>query len=200
MEPCKTKICSVCQFPKNLTDFPRDRHSKDGRSYRCLICNRSKNTRYYAENREERRAYYLQWRETFWPSETHTTYSQAYYLTTREKHLQRCKIYQATHPHVMQVINTRRRARKRAAILNDLTSAQWREIQENQKHQCAYCGKRRKGKLTQDHITPLIKGGNHTLHNVIAVCRSCNSRKGTKPPPIPVQPFLLTLASARTAS
>lgn len=96
-----------------------------------------------------------------------------------------------------QNTKAKRRAQKANAPVNDLTHAQWVEIQEAQGHRCYYCHKRRKGKLTQDHLTPLSKGGSHTLHNVIAVCSSCNSKKGTKKPPVPVQPFLLTLAPSR---
>lgn len=85
----------------------------------------------------------------------------------------------------------KRRAEKRRAPRNDLTRAQWLMIQQRQDHRCAYCGKRCKGKLTQDHITPLAFGGSHTLHNVIGACKSCNSRKHVGPPPVPVQPLLL---------
>lgn len=90
-----------------------------------------------------------------------------------------------------------RRASKLSAPINDITPAQWLEIQEAQKHRCYYCGKRCKGRMTQDHITPLTKGGAHTLHNIIGACNLCNSRKQTGPPPAPVQPFLLTIAPAR---
>jgi 5-methylcytosine-specific restriction endonuclease McrA len=91
----------------------------------------------------------------------------------------------------------RRRAAHANAPVNDLTHAQWLEIQAAQGHRCYYCQKRCKGTLTQDHIVPLSQGGSHTLHNVIGACKSCNSRKGTRKPPIPVQTLLLTVAPAR---
>lgn len=94
--------------------------------------------------------------------------------------------------------NNTRRARKRGAALTDLSHAQWIEIQESQDHRCYYCGKRCKGRLTQDHIIPLSKGGSHTLHNVIGACKSCNSRKRSGPPPKPVQPLLLTIAKNKS--
>jgi 5-methylcytosine-specific restriction endonuclease McrA len=75
--------------------------------------------------------------------------------------------------------------------VNDLTKDQWLLIQEAQNHRCAYCGRRAKGHLTQDHILALANGGSHTLHNVIGACRPCNSKKHTGPPPVPVQPLLL---------
>ena len=107
---------------------------------------------------------------------------------------QSCR-YRQRHPEAKRAQEARRRARKRGATgLSDLTHAQWLEIQAAQDHRCYYCGKRRKGKLTQDHIIPVSKGGSHTLHNVIGACGPCNSRKGTKKPPMPVQPLLLTVA------
>jgi 5-methylcytosine-specific restriction endonuclease McrA len=33
---------------------------------------------------------------------------------------------------------------------------------------------------TIDHIVPVSKGGNHTMDNVMLLCRSCNSVKGNK--------------------
>ena len=89
----------------------------------------------------------------------------------------------------------RRRAHKYAAPINDFTAAQWREMQDVWDHRCTYCGKRAKGHLTQDHLTPLSKGGNHTASNVVPACKSCNSKKHTGPPLKPVQPLLLTLST-----
>jgi len=96
-----------------------------------------------------------------------------------------------------QTSKRQRRAAKNNAPVNNLTHAQWLEIQAAQDHRCYYCGKRCKGKLTQDHIQALSQGGSHTLHNVIGACKSCNCRKGTRPPPKPVQPLLLTMAPAK---
>lgn len=100
------------------------------------------------------------------------------------------RAYAAAHPEQAATKARNRRARI-WGVENRLTHEQWLLIQEHQHHLCYYCGTRCKGKLTQDHITPLSKGGTHTLHNVIAACKSCNSRKNAGPPPIPVQPLLL---------
>ena len=89
-----------------------------------------------------------------------------------------------------------RRARKLNAPVNDLTPAQWQEIKEAFNHRCAYCG-RTMQRLTQDHITPLSKGGSHTYSNVVPACQSCNSHKHTGLPLVPVQPLLLTIAPAK---
>jgi len=120
-----------------------------------------------------------------------------YHRAHREAILTYKKMYQAANPLIIAAIRRRRRARKAAAPVNDLSAAQWQEIQASQDHCCAYCGIRCKGKLTQDHILPLSQGGSHTFTNVIAACRVCNSRKNTGPPLCPVQPLLLTIAPSK---
>ena len=104
--------------------------------------------------------------------------------------------YRRTHPEKIKENDVKRRARKAGAEKNDLTASQWREIKEAHKHKCVYCGKKFKN-LTMDHITPLSKGGNHTVSNVVPACISCNSKKHTNPPLVPVQPMLLTVSSSR---
>ena len=116
--------------------------------------------------------------------------SKARYRADPEKELQRNTAWRKANPDKSSALYAKRSARKRSAPVNDLTAADWDAIKQQFAHRCAYCGKKPK-RLTQDHITPLVKGGNHTLQNVIPACQKCNSSKGTKPPPIPVQPLLI---------
>lgn len=84
----------------------------------------------------------------------------------------------------------RRRAIKNGAKISDLSSVEWGLIKRAFKYCCAYCGKK-SNNLTQDHITPLSKGGNHTMSNVVPACGPCNNRKNSCGPLIPVQPLLI---------
>ncbi|MGC3818621.1 HNH endonuclease [Acinetobacter sp. G11] len=43
---------------------------------------------------------------------------------------------------------------------------------------CKHCGST--SDLTVDHIIPVIHGGSDELDNLQTLCRSCNSKKGTK--------------------
>lgn len=91
----------------------------------------------------------------------------------------------------------RRRARRKAAPLNDFTAAQWREMQAAYGFRCVYCPddcpecQSRTHALTQDHIIPLSQGGNHTRANIVPACMSCNAKKGVGAPLRPIQPLLL---------
>jgi 5-methylcytosine-specific restriction protein A len=43
---------------------------------------------------------------------------------------------------------------------------------------CHYCGNPTPpAELTMDHVVPLIRGGRSTRGNIVAACKSCNSRK-----------------------
>jgi len=108
-------------------------------------------------------------------------YYREYYLSHKDQYLE----HQA-----------RRKARLLNAPLNDLTKEQWREIKAAYDYRCVYCG-HKQAHLTQDHITPLARGGSHTLANVVPACGSCNSRKRLGSPIVPVQPLLLTIATKK---
>jgi len=44
---------------------------------------------------------------------------------------------------------------------------------------CRYCGKK-SPTMTVDHVMPVTRGGDHNEENLVAACRSCNSKKGNK--------------------
>lgn len=116
---------------------------------------------------------------------------KAYRETHREELRVDNRAYKVAHPEKDRAQVKRHRALKRGAAICDFTHAQWVEMQAAYDHRCVYCGKRAKGHLTQDHITPLSQGGNHTLSNIVPACRSCNSKKGTGTALVPIQPLML---------
>lgn len=158
------------------------------------------NRAYNAAHREEQRAATAAWRLAH-PSaaseyhashrEEEKTYAAAYQILHRGEITVRKRATRAQHPESHRASEKKRRAQKKNALVNDFTAIQWRTMQEHYNHCCAYCGRRAKGHLTQDHITPLSQGGSHTLSNIIPACRSCNSKKQTGPVLKPVQPLLL---------
>lgn len=74
-----------------------------------------------------------------------------------------------------RIANHRRRSRVGAEFL---TAALWYAILETQAHLCAYC--RCEVPLEIEHKIPLARGGTHVPENILAACRPCNLRKGTK--------------------
>ena len=107
-----------------------------------------------------------------------------------EKVAARTKRHQQEHPDWWQASAAKRRAQQRNAPVNDLNLAQWREIKEVYGHRCVYCQRKMK-RLTMDHLTPISKGGSHTVSNIVPSCLSCNSKKHDGEVLRPVQPLLL---------
>lgn len=110
----------------------------------------------------------------------------------------------AEHPSYGGVKWQRRRARQAGAAIIDLTPEQFEEIKQAFQYRCAYCPdtcqacKKKTHTLHQEHIEPVVKGGNYTVHNIVPACNECNAKKGTGPPPKAVQPLLLTVAPSHT--
>ncbi len=72
-----------------------------------------------------------------------------------------------------------REARKRRVIVGKgVPVSEWRRILRRALGRCFYCGDQ--AKLTMDHVVPIIRGGKHSIGNVVAACGSCNSSKNDR--------------------
>lgn len=115
----------------------------------------------------------------YWRSEHGRSIRQAYlkrfYADGRgyQAHL-RWRTSKAGYPVYLAAIK-RARAKRRKVVRSTLKAAEWLEIRRRYKFRCAYCNLRRK--LTQDHIIPISKGGDHTAENIAPACMSCNIKK-----------------------
>lgn len=87
--------------------------------------------------------------------------------------------WKRAHPESVAAYNRRRKASVRGAAVCDLTAAEWGEIKAAWDRRCAYCGERTEV-LTQDHVIPVSRGGDHTASNIVPACQPCNSKKGAK--------------------
>ena len=148
------------------------------------------NARYRASHREETKVSSAAWRAAH-PKEEKASQA-ANYATHRTEARARHAAWEAAHPVARRIIQSRRRARKKA-LPATLTIEQWRSILAAYKHRCAYCRKKesKRRPLTQDHVVPLTKGGGTTRENIVPACQPCNSRKSTRPPSQPIQLVLL---------
>jgi HNH endonuclease len=194
------KICTACHVSKPMEEFRSDKYRIDGKTLRCRKClkeagkefekRRIRPPAYYVRCKaryRERRATELHVLKANWQRS-----GKAY----RQKHPTKRSDYDKSHPEIQANKHRRRRAAKLSAPLNDFTPEQWEEMKAACGFRCTYCGKKRK-QLTQDHITPLIKGGSHTASNIVPACLSCNSIKHDGDILGPVQPMLLLVAPSK---
>ncbi len=86
--------------------------------------------------------------------------------------------------------NKRSKRKKRRHDDGYLTQSLFREMARNQVgyeagYVCYFCGTKTKKRSAQsdprgftvDHLTPLSRGGNWDLANLVCACRDCNNRK-----------------------
>jgi 5-methylcytosine-specific restriction endonuclease McrA len=73
-------------------------------------------------------------------------------------------------PSIIQLQRMIRRPRPRVRLTK-------REILRRDDYTCQYCGLH-SPHLTVDHIVPRRLGGDHSWHNLVAACPTCNHRKG----------------------
>ena len=139
--------------------------------------NRLRSKNYSLRNRDKRKAQLKNWRDN----------NRSRFNKTSRARRKRAYI---ANPKPFKMANEKHRAARFNCKINDLTNAQWEIIKEQFCHRCAYCGIKPK-RLTKDHVIPLIKGGNHTISNIVPACHSCNSKKKDGPVLRPVQPLLL---------
>ena len=72
--------------------------------------------------------------------------------------------------------------RRERARARELRKTRWWQ-QKIGKGVCYYCQKKvNRADLTMDHIVPLVRGGRSTKDNLVAACKSCNTKKKTMLP------------------
>jgi 5-methylcytosine-specific restriction endonuclease McrA len=88
------------------------------------------------------------------------------------------KRYWAENHDKVMILVKRRKARLRGAQIAPFTARQWADRLAEFNHRCAYCWAIEK--MTQDHVIPIIRGGRHSIDNIVPACERCNYRKGKK--------------------
>lgn len=90
------------------------------------------------------------------------------------------RAWRKTHPEQRKIYKLRRRSRK---LKNGgtLKTSEWLALKRTYDFRCLGCGRQEPQiKLEVDHIVPLSKRGRNDISNIQPLCRSCNSKKGTK--------------------
>lgn len=142
---------------------PERWREEDKRNYdRNAEQKRERAKRYRKANIERLREYYKRWAQ-----------ENAERLAEYKKRWAK----ESERPETRRNIDVARRARERNAE-GTFTFEEWQELCERYLWKCICCHKELP--LTVDHVIPLSKGGSNYIDNIQPLCRSCNSRKGTK--------------------
>lgn len=97
-----------------------------------------------------------------------------YRKNNREKILAAQKSWRLQNPEAYKIYNNLRRAR---LAQNSTFKVDRKEIKTLLAKSCAYCNEQ---STEIDHIIPLLRGGSHSIGNLIGACKSCNNSKGPK--------------------
>lgn len=103
---------------------------------------------------------------------------QRYVESNREMIRAREVAYREANPDKRRTWEAVRRARLQQADVRIVTERQWRRVLLAYNNRCAYCGCA--SVLTQDHVIPLVRGGRHSIGNLVPACGSCNSSKNSR--------------------
>lgn len=153
------KRCRKCKVVKPITEFHKQ---KGSRRATCKGCCREKVLLWLQipENLEKKRE---KDRRLYRESEKRR---RAIYEKGKRVPPERQAVYDGNH-------------RTQKKTTGTITGQEWIEVKNYYGNKCLSCG-RSDISIAMDHIVPLSIGGTNTKDNVQPLCKSCNSRKGTK--------------------
>lgn len=203
-----TKRCTKCGEVKSLDEFHRDRSKPLDRRSDCRACQREYHRTWREANRDRQREYQRAWREA--NRDRHREANRAWYAANRERRLEYVRAwreanrdrvrerrrawYEANRERWREYVREhyaanrdryyeyehRRRARKRAATLEEFTPADvyawWESLGI---YGCFWCGLpfAEGDRIHVDHVWPLSRGGHHAVRNLVPACERCNLAK-----------------------
>ena len=170
------KVCTKCGVWKPLDSYYRADKGKYGRRTRCVTC--------YADDCRERNARpEVKARRRIVSRE----YSQR--PENRERNRASVRRYARTDKG-RTLINQRNAARAAARRADGRIPTGWRKARLSaQRNRCCYCGEpfTADRRPTIEHLLPVSQGGDNSIGNLALACKNCNSGRGNRAIPAPVQ-------------
>ena len=164
------KACSKCGEVKPLGEYHKQKGKQDGVRAECKVCRVITTAAYREANKDQiaagKRAYYEANRDKVIAD------SRAYGKANPDKQNARNRAWAKANPEKIAEKSQRRRARKKANGVYQITNKDMRRIYGSP---CAACGAT--GDMTADHVIPINRGGHHSIGNLQPLCGACNSSK-----------------------
>lgn len=185
----ETSKCSRCGETKPKTEFYKDSRASDGCQSQCKVCIRSRSAELYAADPGRQQT--MVERVARWREENPGCRSREY-QRSRDKKIAYSAEWAAKNPSRVRATKSRWKknhpeqsrkdaAKRRATKLGVggvVTVQEWLSLCAHYDNRCLACGDRKP--LAQDHVIPLSRGGPNTIDNIQPLCKSCNSKKGTR--------------------
>lgn len=149
---------------------------RKNRAY-CLNKKHEYDLAHREENRVKARARYAANRDRI------KAQANAYHHAHKSEANARTKAWHKAHPLESAAAKSHSKAKRRAleysTRINEYGIRQWmKEVRSKEFARCHWCGTKVVGRMIVfDHVVALSKGGTHTIGNLCACCRSCNSMK-----------------------
>lgn len=145
------------------------------KSGHCKYCKRIYDRRWVRDNRDKERARCRKWyREN---KEKHWEITRKWREKNPKRHAENNLRWERKNRGKRAAAERRRYARKNENG-GDHTASEFRRLCEYYDNRCLKCGQT--GKLTADHIVPVVRGGSNDISNIQPLCMRCNQSKGTK--------------------
>ena len=151
------KVCTKCGANKSLDSYFKDAQKRDGLTSACKTCKSAQNKVWQNQNPDRVNFYKRKWA-----------------ANNPELRKKVASSWQKRNPQSAVNYQHRRRARKRN---NGEFLITIQDIQRLMAQPCFACGGREN--LTVDHIVPIARGGKHGVGNLMTLCGTCNSSKGS---------------------
>lgn len=165
------RTCIACNQVKSLENFKVNKT-------KCHSCyqeyHKNYQRKYRESNREKESA---RSRELYQINKSHILErKRKSYRKNRAANIARKLAWQKANPELCRLSSQKRRAKQKQNGVFEVTI---KEAQKLLSGSCFYCNQSSKN-LTLDHIIPIAKGGRHSIGNLVAACKPCNSSKNDK--------------------
>jgi 5-methylcytosine-specific restriction endonuclease McrA len=193
------KTCKKCLTSLELTNFTYCATNKDRLRNECRECRSEYNRQRRLQKPEYERNRYLANQENFkkaarrryWQDpesakakvrerrksdpDRQRALDRKYYLKARPRKIAMAVARNRRYPEISTQNHNKRKALK---LQNGVFVMREKELRKLRKMPCYHCGTQKD--ITLDHRIPLIRGGRHSIGNLMALCKYCNSSKKDK--------------------